>query len=229
MNIRDLVPASELAKVFGVKALCYGPAGCGKTPTIITAPSPVILVCEPGARSLSKFTTLPAYEAYSVERIDEFWLWLCGSHEAKQFQTFGADSVSQMAEIKLAQEMARNTNKLRAYGEMANWVDDKLKRLYFLPEKHIYLVAKEEIIDFGAGKRARPYFPGKELHVRIPHLFDCIFRMERIPHPDPKMAGQTVPAFRTKDDGYAHARSRFEALAEYEPTDLTYVIKKAMQ
>jgi hypothetical protein len=226
VNINQLMPASHLAKVQGVKCLAYGPAGTGKTPCLNTAPRPAMLACEPGMRSMAR-SNVPAWQAYTAVKIDEFFTWLFQSREADNFDTVGIDSVSQMAEIKLSEEIVKWKDPRKAYGEMARWVYDHLSGLYFLDRKHIYLIAKEELAEFGAQKRARPYFPGKDLNTKVPHLYDEILRMEKIPHP--AVPGQWASAFRTKDDGFAHARDRSGNLAEHEPTDLAYLFNKAMK
>src|SRR5258708_31296058 len=72
MNIKDLKPANEHAQNFGVKAIIFGPAGCGKTPILNTAPRPVLLATEAGLLSM-RGSTIPTYEAYTSQRIDEFF------------------------------------------------------------------------------------------------------------------------------------------------------------
>ena len=119
MNIQNLKPASELAQRFGVKALVYGGPGMGKTPIIKTAPRPVLCVVEPGMLSMRDAVNIPAWDAYTPERIDEFFKWLFTSAEAKNFDTVGIDSISQLAEIILTQELNRNKDGRKAYGEMS--------------------------------------------------------------------------------------------------------------
>lgn len=225
MNIQQLIPASQVAKAQGVKALVYGPAGMGKTPCLNTAPRPVLCVCEPGMRSMSK-SSLPCWQAYTVTAIDEFFDWLNKSAEPRNFDTIALDSVSQMCEIKLWDEMTRWKDPRKAYGEMARWAYDKLSDLYYTDNHHVYLIAKEEVKEIGPTTRVRPYFPGKDLNTKIPHLYDLIMRMEKIPNP--VVPGAMVSAFRTRDDGINHARDRSGNLAEFEPTDLSYLFNKAL-
>lgn len=78
MDIRDLKAASEHAQNFGVKAIIYGPAGTGKTPILNTAPRPVLLATEAGLLSM-RGSNIPTYEAYTSQRIDEFFKWFFNS------------------------------------------------------------------------------------------------------------------------------------------------------
>ena len=100
MNLSSLKPASEFAKNYGVKAIVYGSAGSGKTPIINTCPNPVLLACEPGLLSL-RGSKVPTWEAYSADKVDEFFEWFFKSNETKKFDTLAIDSISQMAELYL--------------------------------------------------------------------------------------------------------------------------------
>ena len=122
MNINDLKPASQIAKQSGVKALVYGPPGCGKTPMIKTAPSPVLCAVEHGLLSIRDATHIPVFEAYDVNTIEEFFKWLFSSKEVNNFDTIGIDSVSRIAEIYLDYELDRNKDGRKAYGEMSRKV-----------------------------------------------------------------------------------------------------------
>src|SRR4051794_11666434 len=120
MNQSQLKPASQLAQRFGVKALAYGPPGSGKTPIFNTAPRPVMCVVEPGMLSM-RSSSIPCWEAYTAEKIDEFFDWLFTSREAANFDSVGIDSISQLAEIILTQELdpKRNKDGRAAYGKMS--------------------------------------------------------------------------------------------------------------
>ena len=87
MNINDLKPASALALRLGVKCVAYGPPGSGKTPISNTAPNPVMLVTEPGMLSMRKSPIQHAYDAYTPDRIDQFFEWFFKSAETKNFDT----------------------------------------------------------------------------------------------------------------------------------------------
>ena len=176
MNLSSLKPASEFAKNFGVKAICYGPAGSGKTPIINTCPNPVLLACEPGLLSL-RGSKVPTWEAYSADKVDEFFDWFFKSNETKKFDTLAIDSISQLAELYLQKALKEVKHGLQAYGTMATQTLAQLNALYFTKEKHTYLIAKQEIITDGFAYK-RPYFPGKQLPIEMPHKFDEILHLD---------------------------------------------------
>jgi AAA domain len=229
MNQKDLRPARDFAINFGVKAVIYGPPGSGKTPVINTAPRPVLLACEPGLLSM-RGSNVPTWEGYTPKRIDEFFEWVFGSTETKNFDTICVDSTSHMAEIYLdaalngKSKSGQKMHGLAAYGEMARNTLEHLETLYYVRQKHTYLIAKQEIINENGLTLKRPYYSGKELPVKLPHKFDQILQLDIQNVPG---VGQ-VKAFRCQASIDVSARDRTGMLAEFEPPNFTAIVQKAM-
>lgn len=224
MDIRSLKPSGQLAQQFGVKAVLYGGPGTGKTPIITTAPNPVLLVAEPGMLSM-RGTNIPSWEGYEVKTIDEFFAWFFKSAEAKKFDTLATDSISQIAEIYLRFYQNMNRDGRKAYGDMSMKMMDLMNMLYFMPQKHIILIAKQTISDDNGTTKRRPYFPGQDLNVKVPHLFDGIFHMGM--HNVPGMQGPTK-AICTAEQYDLMARDRSGKLNVYEPPNLGDMFRKIM-
>jgi len=224
MQANHLRPASQLAQRFGVKALAYGGPGSGKTPISNTAPRPVMCVVEPGMLSM-RGSNVPAWEAYDANRISEFFEWLFKSNDSKQFDTVIVDSISQLAEIFLTQELARNKDGRNAYGVMARRVIDICNQLYYMPQKHIYLISKQQTVDENGGTIRKPYFPGKELNIQIPHMYDEILHIGLA-----QVSGQPKPvtAIRCQPSFDAFARDRSGRLNELEPPNLSALFNKCL-
>lgn len=230
MNINDLRPVSALVQRFGVKAVLYSGPGKGKTPLMTTAPNPVICFTEPGFLSVRKYNG-PAYPAFTYREIREFWVWAIQSQEARQFGTFCCDSISQMAEIILAEEFTgqangknKNVDPRNAYGEMSKKVMEIVNWIYFAPGLNALLIAKEQFTEVNGVQIARPYFPGQDLNIKVPHLFDSVWRIE-----DTSTAKGMQRVIRTKESYNAFARERSGNLAELETPDLNYLFTKSMQ
>lgn len=224
MNLNDLKPAYALAMQFGVKSVCYGAPGTGKTPLLNTAPRPVLLVVEPGMLSM-RSSNIACYDAYTPARIDDFMRWLTSSAEASQFDTVGIDSVSQLAEVYLAEELTKNKDGRKAYGEMSRRVMAHLTALYFMPQKHVYLIAKQSMTEENGIPKRRPYFPGQDLNVKVPHLFDLVMHLGL--HMVPGVVGEQK-ALRTSEAFDIMARDRSGKLAPFEPCDLAAIFAKCM-
>ena len=228
MNIDQLQRASDLANVTGVKILCYGPPGAGKTPVSITAPKPIILATETGLLSLRgnpKARNVPVYMANTPAKAFDFLDWWHTDPNADRFETLIIDSISQLADMVIDQQMALykgdGDQNFKAYNNMQTMIFDAIERIDNQPVKHAFLIAKEETLDSGM---RRPYFPGKKLHVRIPHLLDVVTRLglEIVPEHGEKTAFRTVGNFKTV------ARDRSGKLKEIEYPDVANVIRKVM-
>ena len=225
MQMSQLKAASEFAKNYGCKAIAYGGPGSGKTPLVMTAPRPVLLVVEPGMLSMREAKNVPAWEAYTLPRINEFFDWFFKSAEAKNFDTLCIDSISQVAEIILAEKLRTIKHGMQAYGEMAEDVNALLSKLYFMQHKHMYMIAKQATVEQDGVQYRRPYFPGKDLNIKVPHLFDLILHLRKVLIP-----GQLdyVTAACTKETRDAMARDRSGKLAEFEFPDLAKIFAKTI-
>jgi len=231
MQMSDLAPANQFAQQFGVKAVVYGGPGGGKTPICVTtSPRPVALMCEPGFLSL-RGSNVPTFPAFNPPRIAEFFQWFMNSNESKNFDTLVVDSISQAAEIHIDAQTGQKSkggekkHGQQIYGEMAEVMMKYINDLYFMQAKHIILIAKQEIIDLNGMQYKRPYFPGKVLPVRVPHLFDVITNLSN--HLVPGVNGPTK-AFRTREDFGQMGRDRSGRLNEFEPPNMGQLIDKCM-
>lgn len=225
MNASQLKPIGSLAQRYGIKCILFGGPGSGKTPLITTCPNPVALITEPGLTSIRKILNVPAWEGFDVPKIDEFFKWFFESAESKKFDTLCLDSVTQFAEIHLKKELAGNKDGRRAYGQMSIKVKEIIDKLFYLQNKHIMLIAKQGIFEDETGSKKKPYFPGQELNVYIPHLFDEILHLGL--YNVPGVVGETK-AIRTKENFNTVARDRSGNLAEFEFPDMNVIFKKCM-
>jgi hypothetical protein len=218
----QFAPATVWAQQFGVKSVCYGPPGSGKTPLVNTAPRPVLLAVEPGLLSMRGSNVMTCY-APTVELIDDFFKWLFESAEARQnVETVCVDSISQIAEIYLEKELPKHKDPRKAYGEMSQKVMKHLNGLYYTRERNTYLIAKQGFEEIDGIRTRRPYFPGQDLGVKVPHLFDLVMYLDEVSMPS---VGK-VKALRTKSALGIFARDRGGKLAELEQPDLTMLFNK---
>lgn len=218
MNLQSLRPASDFARQYGVKAMIYGPTGSGKTPLINSAPKPVMLACEPGMLSM-RGSNVPTFQAPTVALIDEFFEWFKGSNETKNFDTVAIDSVSFMCDIYLREARKNNKHGMKAYGEMGENVMKHMMTIYFMPNKHAYMISKETTVD----NQKRPYYPGNMVPTELPGLFDQVLRLGLYNIPN---VGQQK-AFRCWSSIDELARDRTGNLAEFEYPDFGAMVRKA--
>lgn len=230
MQMKDLVSAGSCAQSLGVKSVLYGGPGVGKTPLINTAPRPVLLAIEPGLLSMRGSNT-PTFKAYDHPKgvafgVDEFFAWFFGSNEVNNFDTLGVDSISEMAEAILRQELPQHKNKMQAYGNMSFRTMDILTKLYYTQNKNIVLIAKR--FEDAETKRKTPSFPGQDLKVKVPHFFDEILHYSMVPIGTIPGVMQEVKAIQCHETYDIMARDRSGRLNQYEQPNLQQIFNKIL-
>jgi len=83
----------------GVKILCYGQSGAGKTSLIKTLPNPVVLSAEGGLLSIAD-ADIPYLEITSMEDLRQAYSWVLES----EYKSVALDSISEIAEVVLNTE-----------------------------------------------------------------------------------------------------------------------------
>lgn len=207
----------------GIKALVYGHAGAGKTSLIPTLPSPIVLSAEGGLLSIAD-ADVPFIEIATMADLMEAYQWLTDSAEAKDFQSVALDSISEIAEVVLSEELKRNKDGRAAYGELNSVMAGMIRAFRDLPGKHVYFTAKCEKAQDEQGRMLyAPSMPGKSLTQQLPYFFDLVMalRVEK------DQEGNTHRMLMTDSDGLWSAKNRAAGkLDMWEPADLGAIIQK---
>jgi phage nucleotide-binding protein len=205
-----------------VRLLVYGQAGAGKTSLIPSLPDPVILSAEGGLLSIAG-SNLPFVEINSVDTLREAYQWLTESSEAAQFQSVALDSISEIAEVVLANEKATAKDPRQAYGALQDVMGGIIRAFRDLPGRHVYFTAKLEKSQDEMGRILySPSMPGAKLGQQLPYFFDLVLplRVEK------DAEGNTVRSLQCQSDGLWTAKDRSGRLDPWEPADLGHVIRK---
>lgn len=213
---------TENLKAARVKALVYGRAGVGKTTLCATAPKPLIVSAENGLLSLRKHK-IPVAKVRSLADVEEVLDGLATPEARAQFSTVCLDSLSEVAEVLLAEILTRVKDGRQAYGELNELMPDLVRRFRDLEGFHVLVTAKEQMVTSDDGVyRLTPGLPGKKLGPGLSYFFDEVFYMEV--HED----GNNVKTrrLRTQPDFQTDAKDRSGALAEFERPNLTAIINK---
>lgn len=205
-----------------VRLLVYGQAGAGKTSLIPTLPAPVILSAEAGLLSIAG-SNLPFVEINSVETLREAYQWLTESSEAAQFESVALDSISEIAEVVLANEKATAKDPRQAYGALQDVMGGIIRAFRDLPGKHVYFTAKLEKSQDEMGRILySPSMPGAKLGQQLPYFFDLVLPLRVEKDAD----GNTVRSLQCQSDGIWTAKDRSGRLAPWEAADLGQLIRK---
>jgi AAA domain len=209
----------------GIKVLLYGKPGVGKTPFLATAPAPIIISAEQGLLSVSKLH-VPYIKIDNYRDLTEAFTWCMQSQEAKQYWTFGLDSMSEICEVLLTERKRTQKDPRKAYGDVA---DEGLSvARYFrdnLPGKNVVVVCKEEFDkDEQTGAMLyQPMMPGKQLGPKLPYFFDEVWRMI-----SGEQGNQRFTALCTRGNYQFVARDRSGMLADFEQPNATNVFRKIL-
>ena len=206
----------------GVKVLCYGAAGAGKTSLIKTLPNPIVLSAEGGLLSIQD-ADLPYIEISDMATLQEAYKWLTESADASGFQSVALDSISEIAEVVLNAEKKATKDPRQAYGAMQEQMADIIRAFRDISGKNVYMSAKLEKTQDEQGRILYgPSMPGNKTGQALPYYFDLVLalRVEK------DAEGNAQRALMCDSDGLWLAKDRSGKLAAWEAPDLGAIIAK---
>lgn len=231
---------SAAASDHGVKILTYGESGAGKTLLCATAPRPVIISAESGLLSLARQNLeriygknapgitydIPVFRVTTVQQLSEAFSYFANpaSRARDHFSTICLDSISEIAEIVLANAKATVKDPRQAYGELIEKLLDTTKKFRDLSGFNVFVSAKQEAVkdEFTGVVKYGPAMPGSKLGPQLPYLFDEVFRIGK----SKTAAGVPYRYLQTDGDMQYVAKDRSGMLAELEPPNLSHIISK---
>lgn len=225
MTIRFSTTRQE-AKLTGVKVLCHGRAGAGKTPLCATAPAPLIISAEAGLLSLKDYD-IPVIVVNSLDDLDKAYQYVAYDPWPKQnIQTVCLDSISEVAEVCLATQKRVKKDPRQAYGDMQDMMLDRIRWFRDLPGYNVYFSAKQSWVkDEVTGIMLYgPSMPGQKVGPAMPYLFDEVFSLEVAI--DAVNGGKPFNYLRTQRGPQHEARDRSGMLDPFEKPDLTHIFNK---
>lgn len=220
-----------------IKFLVYGHSGVGKTVLAATMPNVLLISAEAGTLSLKssnlakiygdsvEYTSdVPIVEVRTIDELLNVGKWLATSDEAKQFESVALDSISEIAEIYLRDNLKKVPDPRQAYGKMAQEVMGVIEAFKRLP-KHIYFAAKaERSKDNVTGMQLNgPAFPGQQLANDVPYQFDYVFKLDVGQNPETK---ENYRFLQTQPDNQNKAKSRGGNIEAMEYPHLGMIINK---
>lgn len=211
----------------GINCLVYGRAGMGKTTLTATAPKPFLISAEAGLMAL-RHVSLPVREVKSLSHIYEVFNDIqAGRGPAAEAETVCLDSLSEIAELILADAKASSKDPRQAYGKLGDDAIALIKAFRDLPSKNCVIVAKETTFKQAVTgfERTGPKAPGNIVPDEMPYLFDQVMQMSisTDKHPD---TGQPYRYLQCQPTYQIEAKDRSGVLADREWPDLTALFHK---
>ena len=222
MSIK-LMSTREAARLHGLKILVSGLAGAGKTRLCATTGgNPIIISAEAGLLSLREYD-IPAIQVSSIDDVREAYEYL-HSGDGQHHDWVCLDSISEIAEVVLANEKIKTKDPRKAYGELADQMADLIRAFRDLPERNVYMTCKLERTkdDVTGSVLYGPSLPGQRLAQQIAYWFDesFVLRVERDAEGNPSRWLQT-----SSDMQYT-AKDRSGALDQFEEPSLAAIAAK---
>lgn len=223
MSIR-LTTTRQAAGQNGIKVLVHGPAGAGKTMLCGTTEAPTVIIsAEAGLLSLRN-TDIPVIEVATLQDVQDAYQFITESADAKDFKWVCLDSISEIAEVVLANEKKNTKDPRQAYGALQEHMATLIRAFRDLPGRNVYFSCKQERQkDEASGANLYyPSMPGQKLGQGLAYYFDEVFalRVEKDADGNPYRALQT-----SRDFNY-EAKDRSGALDMFEPPSLAGIAAK---
>lgn len=212
------------AAMNGINCLVYGPSGIGKTTLCATAPNPVLFGAEGGMLSLN-WATLPYYEIRTVKDLQDVFNWAQGSTEAKQFESFCLDSLTEIAEVVLLNAKAQVKDPRQAYGELIEQMMHTVRAFRDLQGKNVIMTAHQAMVKDESTQITMhtASMPGTKLGPKLPYHFDEVFRYVITRHPE---TGAQERMLQTEADFNTVAKDRSCKLDKFEQPNLSNIFAK---
>ena len=201
------VKSTKGAGVDQVKLLVYGAAGVGKTVLCSTAPKPIIISAEKGLLSLAD-KEVDVLEINSISELEQAFKIV----KTGDWETVCLDSISEIAEVVLAEYKELVTDGRQAYGQLNDEMTKVIRKFRGL-NVNVVLTAKELMEE----KYSRPSMPGKTLTSSIPYFFDLVLYMK---------STKNERVLYTRDNFTYNAKDRSGKLDSKEAPNLTEIFEK---
>jgi len=225
MSLKDRIKTPDaLVDKQGAKLLVYGQAGSGKTYSTQSMPGKVLVIsAEAGLLSIKDAPNVSAIEVKTYDDLREVYSAL-KSGELK-YDSVCLDSVSEISEILLVHEKAKNKDGRMAYQNVSEAVTGLMRSFRDL-DIHVLFLCKEGkdnndgIFFFG------PKMASKPLGDSITYFFDEVLALRILDDQDDD--GNPIAArwLQTRiGQGYT-AKDRSGKLEPFEKPDLTALIAK---
>ncbi len=217
----EIISAMKAGDQSVVNGIVYGPSGIGKTVLAATAPKPLIVSAEKGLLSISD-QEVDTTEIKSLKDLKQVYTYLL--KETHTYETVVIDSLSEVAQVVLAEYAAEERDKRKAYGRMGEELLSIIRKFRDLPIHTIFNCKQARIVDEFSGKNSfGPKFPGRILDGEAPYQLDEVLALRFHKH-----EGKEFRVIQTGADIQYEAKDRSGMLKMFEKPNLTLLFEKIL-
>lgn len=197
----------------------HGPSGVGKTSLARTVDqsTTLILSAEAGLLSIADLD-IDVVEIDSLATLRSVF----GALRRSDYTTIIVDSLSEIAEVCLAEAKTALRDGRAAYGELNEQMTKIVRAFRDLPIDVVLLCKQDRIEDNDGRMYFGPSMPGRRLAQGLPYFVDIVCAM----HAAPNDEGEIVRWLQTQPDARYTAKDRSGRLAPSERADLGALITK---
>lgn len=206
-----------------VNALIYGESGAGKTRLALTCDRPLVISAEGGLLSLAGHD-VPYIEVTDIKTAREAVKHI--TQHAAEYGTIIFDSLSEVAEIVLADLMQKTPDPRKVYPEMESAVTRLIRQLRELPCSVIWIAKQTTVTDDAGRKSYTPMVPGQRFSDKLPYLMDLVGRLvvDAVQKEDGTISHRRTLRF--VPDGTFTAKDRSGKLPELCPANIQKIIER---
>lgn len=231
-----ITKVAEAIKDNGIKILVHAPAGTGKTVLAATACEETLIIsAESGLLSLNNnemkelnphFSPelCDVVEVATIDELEEVYEMLHNQLSDPKWKWVALDSITEIAEVVLANELEAAKDPRKAYGELYNRMSTILRMFRDLPSYNIYMAAKQVPMkdEFSGLTLYAPMMPGAKLGNSVPYLFDEVLCLRVLQDED----GGDYRVLQTSRDVQFEAKDRSGRLDKHEAPSLKRISDK---
>lgn len=223
MSIK-ITSVSKALENNGLKILIHGQAGSGKTVFCATSgASTLIISAESGLLSIAEapdyIQTTVVNTIFELEQVYEYL-----EDNIEKFDWVCLDSISEIAEVLLADEKKNSKDPRQAYGNLSDRMLSIMRGFRDLKNINVVFTCKQQRqLDPDTNiTRFIPMLPGQALTNNIGYLFDEVFVL-RVEKDD---EGEDYRTVQTGRDRNYEAKDRSGVLEMFEKPNLKYISEK---
>jgi hypothetical protein len=184
-----------------------------------------VISAEAGLLSLRDHD-IDVVEVESLNDVTNVYHFATQSEEAKKYHWICLDSLTELAEIVLAEEKKESKDGRKAYMVMGDKMTAIIRSFRDLPGKHVYMSSKIERVkdEYAETMLYSPGMPGAKFSSSIPFFFDEVFAL-RI---EKNNEGDVTRWLQAASDVQYLAKDRSGALESFEPPNLQLIAQKIL-